>query len=100
MICGNDLGNRIYSAKEMMLGLRDTFEYLECPNCGCIQLLNRPSDWSRYYPSGYYAFNVGSAGAMKVFLKRARARYALGERSTLGCRRDWDLLRLSLGFCR
>jgi len=55
-ICGAEAGNRIHTVKEMMLGLRDEFEYLECQACGCLQLINPPDDLSRYYPSAYTAF--------------------------------------------
>jgi SAM-dependent methyltransferase len=59
-ICGADAGNRIHIAKEMMLGLRDEFEYLECQACGCLQLMNPPEDLGRYYPSAYTAFGQDS----------------------------------------
>jgi len=55
-ICGADAGNRTHLVKEMMLGLRDEFEYLECQACGCLQLMNPPEDLGRYYPSAYTAF--------------------------------------------
>jgi SAM-dependent methyltransferase len=55
-ICRADAGNRIHIVKEMMLGLRDEFEYLECQACGCLQLINPPEDLGRYYPSAYTAF--------------------------------------------
>jgi SAM-dependent methyltransferase len=55
-ICGADAGNRIYIVREMMLGLRDEFEYLECQACGCLQLISPPDDLGRYYPSAYTAF--------------------------------------------
>jgi SAM-dependent methyltransferase len=65
-ICQNQAGNKIHSAREMMLGLRDVFQYLECQACGCLQLLNPPSDMARYYPAGYTAFcgNGPSRGAL------------------------------------
>ena len=83
-ICGDAQNNRVVVAREMMLGLRDVIEYLDCHSCGCIQLLDKPSDWSRYYPRGYYAFSTAQAGALKRIFKRARARHALGYRSVLG----------------
>lgn len=55
-ICGAEAGNRIHIVKEMMLGLRDEFEYIECQACGCLQLVNSPEDLGRYYPSAYTAF--------------------------------------------
>jgi hypothetical protein len=32
-ICGNRRDNHIHVAREMMLGLREEFRYLECGNC-------------------------------------------------------------------
>ena len=46
-ICGNQPNNTIHIAREMMFGLRDAFRYLECAACGCVQLLDVPSDMSR-----------------------------------------------------
>jgi SAM-dependent methyltransferase len=67
-----------------MLGLGDAFEYLECGDCGCLQLLEPPGDWSRYYPPSYYSRSVTPPGAVIRWLKRRRARHALGFRSPLG----------------
>jgi len=85
-VCGNSADNRILEAREMMLGLRDRFEYLECSGCGCLQLLDPPADWRRYYPTDYYSFSAatGEAGRFRRWLKRARARHALGQRSFIG----------------
>jgi len=59
-ICGNTSGNKTHIAREMMFGLRDKFEYLECGNCGCLQLLNPPVDLAKYYPTDYYSFQKQS----------------------------------------
>ncbi|HEU4726102.1 MAG TPA: class I SAM-dependent methyltransferase [Candidatus Eisenbacteria bacterium] len=83
-ICGNAESNRVVRAKEMMFGLQDPFDYLECSRCGCIQLLEVPSDWSRYYPPNYYSFQPSREGSLKRMLKRLRSRQALGDRSVLG----------------
>lgn len=55
-ICQNGAGNRIHAVREMMLGLRDLFQYLECQACGCLQLIDPPEDMARYYPANYAAF--------------------------------------------
>ena len=39
----------------MMFGRRDSFTYLECPDCGSLTLAEVPSSLSDYYPSGYYS---------------------------------------------
>jgi len=38
-VCGNPSHNRTIVVEEMMIGLRDRFEYLECKSCGCAQRL-------------------------------------------------------------
>jgi 2-polyprenyl-3-methyl-5-hydroxy-6-metoxy-1,4-benzoquinol methylase len=57
-ICGNQKGNRTHVAREMMFGLRDSFEYLECTNCGCLQCKSVPADLSKYYGNGYYSMRL------------------------------------------
>jgi SAM-dependent methyltransferase len=54
-ICQHSDGT-IHHAREMMFGLLDRFDYFECRRCGCLQLLNPPSNYSRYYPRDYYSF--------------------------------------------
>lgn len=56
-ICGNKEKNKIYVAKEMMYGLRDEFEYLQCSLCKCLQIKEIPKDLGKYYPSQYYSFS-------------------------------------------
>jgi SAM-dependent methyltransferase len=73
-ICEAEAGNRIHIVREMMLGLRDEFEYVECQACGCLQLINSPEDFSRYYPSAYTAFGAPSLEASSVY---QRLRYQI-----------------------
>ena len=37
-LCGNLSGNRHFSAREMMLGLRDEFDYIQCAQCAACQI--------------------------------------------------------------
>src|SRR5258707_9885612 len=55
-ICGNTENNRTYVGKEMMFGLKDEFNYLECGNCHCLQLTDIPGDLAKYYPQDYYSY--------------------------------------------
>ena len=57
-ICGNQANNRIFVVKEMMLGLKEEHEYVECSECGCLQIRNIPSNLQKYYPSGYYSLEA------------------------------------------
>jgi len=61
----------------MMYGLRETFDYLECANCGCLQINEIPEDMSAYYPANYYSFGKydgkkfnGFEGRIKKFQYR------------------------------
>ncbi len=54
-ICGNGEGNVPYTVREMMLGLRQPFDYFRCAGCGCVQIAEFPADMSPYYPPSYFA---------------------------------------------
>jgi hypothetical protein len=43
-ICNNQSHNQSFTAKERMLGLNDNFEYFECANCNCIQIIEIPEN--------------------------------------------------------
>jgi len=55
-ICGNKTDNRTYTAREMMFGLRDEFDYLECNACKCLQIREIPEHIEKYYPQDYYSY--------------------------------------------
>ncbi len=55
-ICGNANENLIHTAREMMFGTRDEFEYLECGSCGTVQIVDIP-DLRKYYPHDYYSLS-------------------------------------------
>jgi SAM-dependent methyltransferase len=54
--CGNSHGLQFYEAKEMMFGLKRPFRYLGCPECGSVQLMDKPENMAEYYDPEYYAF--------------------------------------------
>lgn len=59
IVCGNTENNELFTVKELQLGLADSFKYQLCGVCGTMQLLEVPSDFSRYYPNNdYYSFNL------------------------------------------
>lgn len=84
-ICGSAGEHRAFMAAEMMFGSRETFEYLECERCGCLQIGDIPPDLARYYPEGYCSFSPpGDDPPLRRYLKRKRTRNALGETSVAG----------------
>jgi 2-polyprenyl-3-methyl-5-hydroxy-6-metoxy-1,4-benzoquinol methylase len=89
MICGNRGANRTHVAREMMLGLRTEFGYLECQACGCVQLQNPPEDLAKYYPSQYYSFQAPKVTnraslRLKKYLRKHRNKTSLNGTSILG----------------
>jgi SAM-dependent methyltransferase len=83
-ICGNADGNAIHLAREMMLGLGDVFEYLECANCGCLQIKDIPDNLSKYYPKNYYSYEQSSYSRLGSYLRSRRTAYKLYGASIIG----------------
>ena len=81
-ICGNSEQNTTHIGREMMLGLRDEFTYIECAQCACLQLATPPKKMSKYYPSTYYSY--ANPGGLASILKRQRASYAGNGLNPLG----------------
>ena len=78
LICGNSHNNKFHTLKEMMFGTRHLFEYLECADCGTIQLLPPPPsfDLNAYYPDDYYAYvTLNESSRFRKLLKRIRWRF-------------------------
>lgn len=76
-ICENTAHNKSYQVKEMMLGLQDQFDYFQCSKCNCLQISQPPEDIERFYPSGYYSYNVTTpATSIKKLNRNFRNRLA------------------------
>jgi hypothetical protein len=90
-ICQNSAGNRIFTAREMMFGSRETFDYVECAACGCIQIIEIPAEIEKYYhyPQTFYSLGVRKNPPKKpvrTYLRRQRSKFCL-----LGKNRFWPL---------
>ncbi len=59
----------------MFFGTHETFDYLECGSCGCLQLTQIPQDISKYYPSEYHQTSHNLSLGDKV--KNSAARIAI-----------------------
>lgn len=66
-ICNNSTDNKAFTAREMMYGLRETFKYFQCANCGCLQIAEFPENIAKYYPGNYYSFNSYDGKKFKGF---------------------------------
>lgn len=56
-VCRNESDGPVYTAKEMMFGLREEFSYRLCGDCGSLWLNDPPDDLSPYYGDGYYSMD-------------------------------------------
>lgn len=87
-ICGNSEDNQTYIVREMMFGMGDSFTYLECSRCRCVQVQDPPADLSKYYPPTYYSFSINPVvifnHPVKNVVKRFRDTYAVTNRSIVG----------------
>jgi SAM-dependent methyltransferase len=59
-LCLHEQQSDPYIVREMMFGFRDTFQYLQCSECECLQIETVPADIQKYYPENYYSFNETS----------------------------------------
>lgn len=60
-ICHSQSEHAVFHAREMMFGSKEPFAYFECHNCGCVQIVDIPTDLGRHYPANYYSFDQTSA---------------------------------------
>jgi SAM-dependent methyltransferase len=94
IICKNAEGNEVFSVNELQLGLNETFHYQLCKNCGSMQLMDPPADFSRFYPNeDYYSFKMEMKDLKKPgFLQQAKSDHILyGKNKLFG-------LLLSIGY--
>ncbi|MCX2745543.1 class I SAM-dependent methyltransferase [Mangrovivirga sp. M17] len=86
-ICNNSHSNKEYSVKEMMLGLRDEFTYIECSKCGCLQIATIPENMDKYYPSDYYSYSkdfIYAKSKTNEIIKKIRDHYIVFKRGLTG----------------
>ncbi|MBA3903426.1 MAG: methyltransferase [Rhodocyclaceae bacterium] len=63
----------------MMHGTREVFDYVECSDCGTVQIVDiPPADvMARHYPKDYYSFNPRGQNGLARWLATQRDRYVL-----------------------
>jgi SAM-dependent methyltransferase len=85
-ICFNETDNKSYFIREMYFGTRESFEYIECGNCGCLQIKSYPADIEKYYKDDYGAFitrNAERPNKLIAALRYRKLQHALNEKKSL-----------------
>ncbi len=80
-ICGNADQNRDFIAREMMFGTRDQFQYMECGDCGALQIKEIPKNISEYYPETYYSYHRADQSFLEKFVKREIVLHRMGKKN-------------------
>jgi SAM-dependent methyltransferase len=91
-ICDSIAGNKKFTAREMMMGTRHEFPYIECGACGCLQIEKIPANLSDYYPATYYSLTdlrsnkwlMSKDNKLKALLKQRRSHFAMTGRGVIG----------------
>ncbi len=76
-----------YVAKEMLIGLRETFEYMKCSACGCLQIGEIPPNLSKYYPYNYYSLQASKKKKSRVirdYIRKSIALYNIQGKGIIG----------------
>lgn len=70
----------------MMFGLGESFDYVECSKCGCLQIKEIPKDISKYYRNeNYYSFEKSNKiSLIKKLLINKRNEYCIFKGNFLG----------------
>ena len=72
----------------MQFGTRERFQYFECAECHCLQLVDVPDDLSRHYPTTYESLNIWPPDHFRTSLRGKleglRTRYIISGRGLLG----------------
>jgi len=87
-ICGCEDNYKTFLVRERMLGIGDEFEYFECSNCMCIQIIEVPSEIEKYYPTDYYSFKdpefATKMNPIRFVLKKSLVKHSIGQKNLLG----------------
>jgi SAM-dependent methyltransferase len=85
-ICLRNGDYKTWLAQEKMFGWGDSFEYIECEHCGCVQIREVPANLGRYYPPNYYSFHLQPypTAGLRRWIAGRRDRYAATGRGILG----------------
>ena len=84
-ICATEFTATAFPVFEMMFGTRERFNYVLCPGCGSLQILELPADLERHYTTNaYYAYSTVFSTGIRERLLRLRDGVYFGQSSILG----------------
>jgi SAM-dependent methyltransferase len=85
-ICNSQRISKTLSVREMMLGLREEFEYFLCTDCGCLQISSIPQNIERYYPADYISFKhpLEPTNYVRKWFSRKRFTYMFFRHNLIG----------------
>jgi len=93
-ICGSTVDTPVYAVREMYFGTREQFEYQQCPECSCLQIVTIPDNLGQYYPADYYSKLI------KDQYKQVRSLSVLRELRLNACLGNQRAISLLLFFLR
>lgn len=73
--CGASSESDVHTLFEMMYGTRESFDYVDCSACGCLQIIETPNDLGRHYPPDYYSMLARKEQPDQSRLKTAMIRW-------------------------
>jgi SAM-dependent methyltransferase len=76
-----------FTARELMFGFRDSFDYYQCRDCGMLQISQYPPDLTPYYPKEYYSLNKSKVAGTKAIVQALGPARPLAERAIRWIRR-------------
>lgn len=86
-ICENESNNVLHVARDVHLGVGGGYEYVECSNCGCVQIREYPTDPQVLYPPEYYAhqpFDIPPVRPLRNYFRTKWIDYGLTGRGWVG----------------
>lgn len=83
-ICGNEKNNTLYKIREMLYGTKEEFDYFQCRECECLQILKYPENISKYYPQSYMAYDLKKDNFIKGLLNKKRDQSSFGYKNMIG----------------
>lgn len=69
-ICNAIIQNTPINIKEKMFNTGESFEYVLCASCNCIQIKEIPVNIAKYYPQNYYSFSKTISSTVKKKIKQ------------------------------